>query len=680
MPRTKTPSRHNEAIEFLIPLAARHAAAEEEGGGDWVPLMPVGRWAAHHFGPEGFYEITAENLAEIVANFEAGIPPIRIAGNENHSRGPAVGWVEGLRVAGQWLEARVSWTEPGKELLDKNLFGYISPEWYDEQWPYIISSSGEKVAWVLTGFGLTNNPFFVELPAVAERREDGVLVYAAGSSNSPSPGGNPQNTGDEPMPTKPNAGSAEPPEGGRQEPPPAGETVEALRAERDRLAAEKARLEAEKAERERASQLAAITTLFAAVHTGDRQLAEAHAKRLAEAAMEIPEDKRDAHVTATIEAMTQGFVPQGEIGGTSPNRSGEVNHNLFAAGAHLRIDPVHVHMAAVRGAGGLVDLESARAAISRMGPLAASIEIPSLDYQDTMTLVRAMFLAGWESSEPLINLFANQVTDSAREVSYNALGAPPRMRQWLDEIQAGVLNTLGTYLVEVQDWEATLEIPLTYFKADKLGQYAMRIQQMGAYARRHPDTLLLQLVAAAGSTLCYDGQYLCDTDHSEGSSGTQSNKLTTGYDDDEIADMVLALDANVAAMQKFKDDRGEPLDIGWQADTTYDILCRPEARATFNQLATANEISGTTNGWKGRLRVHSSARFTTADRFWFCYLGAPAKPLIVQYQTGGEPSALKELGPDSEHCKKTGRIWVSTQGHYKVIPGDWRYVIENNKS
>ncbi|MBE9566079.1 MAG: Mu-like prophage major head subunit gpT family protein [Proteobacteria bacterium] len=328
----------------------------------------------------------------------------------------------------------------------------------------------------------------------------------------------------------------------------------------------------------------------------------------------------------------------------------------------------------------MIDLEAARAAVGRMGPLTASVEVPSLAYQDTMTLTRAMFLAGWEGAEWLISQFANEVSDSARTISYNALGAPPRMREWLDEIQGAVLNNLGPYAQEVRDWEATLEIPLSDFKADKLGQYGMKLRQMGAYAKRHPDTLLLTLMAAAGSTKCYDGQYLCDTDHSEFDSGTQSNDLTTGYDDDEIADMLLALDANVAAMQKFTDDRGEPLDIGWESGAVYDILCRPEARATFNSLASANEISGTSNGWKGRLRVHSSARFTTADQFWFCYLGGPVKPFIVQYQTGGEPSALKELGPGSAHCKQTGRIWVSTQGHYTVLPGDWRYIIENNKS
>ena len=59
-----------------------------------------------------------------------------------------------------------------------------------------------------------------------------------------------------------------------------------------------------------------------------------------------------------------------------------------------------------------------------------------------------------------------------------------------------------------------------------------------------------------------------------------------------------------------------------KSGAVYDILCRPEARATFNTLASANEISGTSNGWKGRLRIHSSSRFTTADQFWFCYLGA----------------------------------------------------------
>ena len=676
-------TKPNQAIQFLVPLSARRKASDEEGGGDWIPMVPVGRWVSHHFWHvQGIYEITAAVVQEMETNFNRGIPPIRIAGNVQHDfGGPAVGWVEGVRATPDCLEVRVRWTSFGQQQIDQELFAYISPEWWDVGRPYVISQTGETIPWVFDGFGLTNSPFFSELPGlVAERRDDGILVCAPGAG---------ADQGDEPMSmparnssdgrdseSAPNVATAAP------APPAPAPDVTAVTAENSRLAARNQQLEAEAAQRKRETDLAALDARFAAAKLpGNRTLAPAHAAKLAETAIELAEDTREAHVAATIAALEQGQVETGERGGTSPHVAGtDVNPALFAHADRLRIPAEHVYLAAIRGQGGSIRLDQARHAVSQMAPLSASVEMPSLAYQDTMTLIRAMFLTGWESTEPLVSKFSNEVTDSARDIAYDALGAPPRMREWLDEIEGAVLNTLGPYAVSVRDWEATLEIPRSNFIADKLGQYQVRMQQMGGYARRHPDTLLLTLVAASASNLCYDGQNLCDTDHSEGDSGTQSNLLTTGYDDDEIADMILALDLNVAAMQGYKDDRGEVLDIGWEDGTIYDILCRPAARSTFNSLANLEMISGSTNGWKGRLRVHSSARFTVADEFWFCHLGAPSKPFIAQYQTDGEPSALKELGPDSEHCKKTGRIWVSTQGHYAVVPGNWRYIIKNVKA
>ena len=206
----------------------------------------------------------------------------------------------------------------------------------------------------------------------------------------------------------------------------------------------------------------------------------------------------------------------------------------------------------------------------------------------------------------------------------------------------------------------------------------MRMQQMGAFAKQHPDELLAALIAAAETTLCYDGQYICDTDHSEGGSGTQSNFLTTGYDDDDIADISLSLGQAIAAFNRFKDDRGQCLRIGSRPDAVFDVIVRPDVFHLFRTVATADVISGTSNGWKGRIRPMALPELTVASDFYVAYTEGPVKPFIVQYQK--EPSALKTLGPDSEHAIKRGRAWFSTQGNYTVAPGDWRYLIKLQKA
>lgn len=681
MPDNLPFTRPAEGIQFLMPLSAARPASAEEGGGVWLHVMPIGTWKApwQFMGAE-IYEITAENIAAFVSNFEAGIPGVDIALDENHHSGPAPGWIKQLRADADGLWARVEWTPLGEELIEKKLFRYGSPSWYDAAiMPYQDSVTGEKIPWVLEGFALTNKPFFTELPAVASRQEDGSLVYTTTPAADPTDA--PGAAGPRTTPLRGDTNMPEPlPQPDPPAAPPAGDSVETLRAERDRLLAEKATLEAQAAEAKRATDLAALRTRFAAVEAGGARLAEAHATRLAEAAMQIADPAaRETHVLATIDAMTSGMVPQGELGGTSAIVGSEgISPALVATARRLGLDPAYAYAAANRGPGGALNVPFARTAVDRIAPLAASTEFPSLSYAETMVLIEGFFVAGYESTPALTTDFANRVVSSQRTIDYRALGAPPRMREWLDEIEGAVLNTLAEFPVTVRDWEATLEIPRSELQADKLGQYAMRMQQMGGFARQHPDELLAALIAAAETTLCYDGQYICDTDHEEGSSGAQSNFLTTGYDDDDAADIVLSLGAAIAAFNGYKDDRGQYMRIGSRPNAVFDVLVRPAVLELFMTLATAETISGTTNGWKGRIRPMALPELTVEDDFYVLYTEGPVKPFIVQYQN--EPSALKTLGPDSEHCAKTGRVWCSTQGNYTVAPGDWRYIIKLQKA
>jgi len=676
MPETKT-ALTAAAPRFVSLLAAAKPATEEEGGGVWIPVLPTGEWDTSRqwyvFGIE-YLKLDEADLQECVAHFESQVIGRDVFVDEDHRGGKAFGWIEGMRADADGLWAHVTWTPPGNEAIDQRLYRYTSAEFHPAEWPYFDAASGKKIPNVIRSVALTNDPFF-EMGPVATDTSGKVgaflgpaclSTHALGATEMPEP--------------STNAGSR-PPAGGQQDLPAAGaDELTALRAERDRLAADKARLEAEQATAKREKSLADITALFAAVKQGDSQLSEAHAKRLADAAMDIPEDKREAHVAAQIEAMEKGMVPQGEVGGTSPAHiiSGGISPALVATARRLGLDPAFVFAAANRGPGGALDIEGARAGVGRISPLAASVEMPSLSYQETMVLIEGFFVAGYESTPALTSDFANRVVSNQRTIDYRALGGPPRMREWLDEIQGAVLNTLAEFPVTVRDWEATVEIPVSELQADKLGQYAMRIQQMGALAKQHPDELLAALMAAAESTLCYDGQNICDTDHSEGNSGTQSNFLTTGYDDDDLADISLSLGAAVAAFNGFKDDRGQYLRIGSRPDAVFDVLVRPAVLHLFRTIATADVISSSSNGWKGRIRPMALPELTVASDFYVAYTEGPVKPFIAQYQN--EPSALKSLGPDSEHAKKSGRAWFSTQGNYTVAPGDWRYIIKLQKA
>lgn len=55
----------------------------------------------------------------------------------------------------------------------------------------------------------------------------------------------------------------------------------------------------------------------------------------------------------------------------------------------------------------------------------------------------------------------------------------------------------------------------------------MRVQGMAMAAKKSFDQELVTVIE--GNGLCYDGQNFFDTDHSEGSSGIQSNYSSSSY-------------------------------------------------------------------------------------------------------------------------------------------------------
>ena len=116
--------------------------------------------------------------------------------------------------------------------------------------------------------------------------------------------------------------------------------------------------------------------------------------------------------------------------------------------------------------------------------------------------------------------------------------------------------------IENKHFEATLEISTKDIRRDKTGQIKIRINELADRTNSHWAQLLSKLIINGESTVCYDGQYFFDTDHEEGNSGQQSNKITYTA---EAGETSLKEDLFRRAMLKgienilsFKDDQGEP--------------------------------------------------------------------------------------------------------------------------
>lgn len=159
---------------------------------------------------------------------------------------------------------------------------------------------------------------------------------------------------------------------------------------------------------------------------------------------------------------------------------------------------------------------------------------------------------------PQVSMLFNSDQESEE---YKWLGMAPPMREWIGGRQAKGFRENGIVIAN-KKYESTMEVPVDWLRRDKTGQIMVRIAEQTERANAHWAKLLNQLIIDAESSLCYDGQYFFDTDHSEGDSGTQSNDITydvTTTTAPTAGEMEMAILKAIQQIIGFKDDQGEPM-------------------------------------------------------------------------------------------------------------------------
>lgn len=105
------------------------------------------------------------------------------------------------------------------------------------------------------------------------------------------------------------------------------------------------------------------------------------------------------------------------------------------------------------------------------------------------------------------------------------LDMTPRMRKMEGGRKAVELGDTKITIAN-DEYEATLDFKQSDLRRDKSGQALERVRELAdGKLDMYMDNVTTLLVNGA-STACYDSQYFFDTDHSEGTSGTQSNSIT----------------------------------------------------------------------------------------------------------------------------------------------------------
>ena len=281
---------------------------------------------------------------------------------------------------------------------------------------------------------------------------------------------------------------------------------------------------------------------------------------------------------------------------------------------------------------------------------------------------RALFLSSFDGYTASWEKHAMLIHSGHHTETHNWLGRVGAMKEWVDEKTLDALRGFD-FAVKNRDWENTIEVDRNDIEDDMLGLYTPRIQDLGMRAKQHPDSLLSTRRKNGHTTLGYDGQNFYDTDHAEGASGAQSNKLTgTGTTAAKVRDDLFAAKAQ---FRKFKDDRGEPfiLDMG---DMQVEAVVPPDLDKVFNELN--NPAPGSIVP-KTPIPYLVDARLTDVDDWYLDFIGYPIKPFLYQLRKAINFVALDDPNA-SESVFMKKKLAYGVEGRYEVHYGLYQFSIK----
>lgn len=256
-----------------------------------------------------------------------------------------------------------------------------------------------------------------------------------------------------------------------------------------------------------------------------------------------------------------------------------------------------------------------------------------------------------------VGAVSNYFTSDQESETYKWLGQVPVMREWIGGRNAKGFRENGI-TIENKHFEATLEVLVRELKRDKTGQVMVRVDELADRTNAHWAKLLSELIENAESTVCYDGQYFFDTDHAEGDSGSQSNKLSIDISTlptevhgsvtvPSVEELQLSILQMIQQIYSLKDDQGEPLN----ENAREFLIMVPTKMWNVAKAATAAPVitHGQTNIVQVmdevRLSVTQNPRLSWTDKLAVFRTDGAVKPMIRQEE---EPVMLKAIAEGSE--------------------------------
>ncbi len=281
---------------------------------------------------------------------------------------------------------------------------------------------------------------------------------------------------------------------------------------------------------------------------------------------------------------------------------------------------------------------------------------------------------------------SNYFTSDQASEQYAWLDQVPALREWVGGRHARGFLENGIS-IENKHFESTIEIALRDLRRDKTGQIQARINELAERGNTHWASLLSTLIVNGETAVCYDGQYFFDTDHAEGSSGAQSNDITTDISAlpatvhgtataPSPEEMQQAILASITQMYKFVDDKGEPLN---ETASSFMVLVPVGlSQAALAALSMVRAAAASTFAIENfNIGVALNPRLTAAgwtDKFVTVRTDGSIKPFIRQEETA---PGLKVKDENSEFAFDNDAIQVGIDTWRNVGYGRWQGAVLN---
>ncbi len=290
--------------------------------------------------------------------------------------------------------------------------------------------------------------------------------------------------------------------------------------------------------------------------------------------------------------------------------------------------------------------------------------------------LRSEFFNRFDSTPTHFQDLATRVVSTTDVENYRWLGTVPKMREWGTGRLAKGLRT-ETYSLENFKYESTLEVDRDEIADDQTGQIAIRVRELAQRAATHKDFLIADLLNNGQTTgfNSYDGVTFFNDAHVSGASGNQDNKLTyevtqASQTENPTSDQMRdALRQAIAAMLKFKDDQGEPLNTSASGLV---MAVPPNMLFTALEAVNATIISNTSNVMQGIARVISMPWLTNLARWYLLKTDAVVRPFIFQDR---EPIEFTALTDNSEESFKREKYLYGVRARYRIAYGYWQYAV-----